>query len=241
MYQGQRIRLITIDLDDTLWPCAPAIQDAEKVLYDWLSARAPRLTQAHDPISLREHRRKLMLQRPEIAHDVTAVRQIALRELMHQFDYPSALADQAMALFQRQRNRVEPYPDAVPALAQLRQRYRLVSLTNGNAEVQHTPLRGLFHCSLSAADAGACKPDPALFELAMDWAGVTAYQTVHVGDDPLLDVDAARRVGLSAIWVNRAGMNWPPDLEPPWCEVSDLSELPCWLDDRARDRSINAL
>ena len=110
MYQGQRIRLITIDLDDTLWPCAPAIQDAEKVLYDWLSARAPRLTQAHDPISLREHRRKLMLQRPEIAHDVTAVRQIALRELMHQFDYPSALADQAMALFQRQRNRVEPYP-----------------------------------------------------------------------------------------------------------------------------------
>lgn len=230
MQQDQRIRLITIDLDDTVWPCAPVIGDAEQALYAWLAARTPRLTAAHDAVGLREHRLALMRQRPEIVHDVTAVRLFALRALMEEFDYPVALADEAMALFQQRRNRVRPYDDARPALARLRQRYRLVSLTNGNAEVHNTPLRDVFHRSLTAAEAGAAKPDPALFQLAMEWAGAAPEETLHIGDDPLRDVDAARCIGLRAVWVNRDGLDWPAELPQPEHEVADLRALVRWLD-----------
>ena len=233
MHSGQRIRLITIDLDDTVWPCAPVIRDAEQALYAWLVARTPRLTSVHDADSLREQRLALMRQRPEIAHDVTKVRLFALRALMDDFDYPAALADEAMVLFQQRRNRVQPYNDVRPALTRLRARYQLVSLTNGNAEVQDTPLRDLFHRSLSAAEAGAAKPDPALFQLAMDWADATAEETLHIGDDPLRDVDAARRVGLHAVWVNSNALRWPADLAPPEYQVSDLLALARWLDGEA--------
>ena len=51
-----RFRLITLDLDDTVWPCEPVIRAAELAMLDWLAGRAPRLTQAHDRVSLREHR-----------------------------------------------------------------------------------------------------------------------------------------------------------------------------------------
>jgi putative hydrolase of the HAD superfamily len=230
MHQGQRIRLITIDLDDTLWPCAPVIRDAEQALYAWLAAQAPRLTAVHDADSLRTHRVALMRERPEIAHDVTAVRLTALRALIEQFDYPARLADEAMVLFQRRRNRVTPYADVPPVLARLRERYRLVSVTNGNAEVHNTPLSDAFHRSLTAAEAGAAKPDPALFRMAMDWAGAGSDETLHIGDDPLRDVEAARRHGLRAVWVNRDGLPWPDDLAPPELEVRDLHALARWLD-----------
>lgn len=230
MHEGQRIRLITIDLDDTLWPCAPVIREAEEALYAWLASRAPRLTAVHDADSLRLHRVALMRERPDIAHDVTAVRLAALRALMERFDYPARLADEAMVLFQQRRNRVTPYADVSPVLARLRERCRLVSVTNGNAEVRNTPLSDAFDRSLTAAEAGAAKPDPALFKLAMAWAGVDVDETLHLGDDPLRDVEAARTLGLRAVWVNRNGATWPEMLAPPELEVTDLYGLARWLD-----------
>jgi FMN hydrolase / 5-amino-6-(5-phospho-D-ribitylamino)uracil phosphatase len=229
---GAAPRLITIDLDDTVWPCAPVIQAAEAALIAWLSDQAPRLVERFDPAALRDHRRRLMLARPEIAHDVTAVRLLSLRVLLEELEYDIALADTAMDLFRRHRNRVEPYADVPAVLARLRQRHCLVALTNGNADLAETPLRDAFHRALTAAEAGAAKPDPAMFRLAMDWAGVGPDATLHVGDDPVRDVEAARRLGIAAVWVNRTAQAWPEELAPPSLEVSDLHGLDHWLEAR---------
>lgn len=229
------LRLITIDLDDTVWPCAPVIRAAEEAQYAWLAASAPRLAERFDQEALRAHRLALMAQRPELAHDVTAVRRESLRRLLAEHDYDPEHADAAMALFRDWRNRVEPYADSAPALRLLRERQPVVALTNGNAELHQTPLHGLFHHALTAADAGAAKPHPAMFEQAMAWAGANAAETLHVGDDPVRDVEAAQRIGIAAVWVNRTGLGWPEELPPPVLEVTDLHALVAWLD-RAADR-----
>jgi putative hydrolase of the HAD superfamily len=230
MNQRPSYRLLTIDLDDTLWPCRLTIQRAEEALYGWLAERAPRLAEAHDHASLREHRRVLARAQPAIAHDLTVVRHASLGTLLAAFGYAPSLADEAMDVFLDHRNRVEPYPEVPPVLRRLAPRYRLVSVTNGNSDVARTPLAGLFHRSLTAAGVGAAKPDPALFEGALDWAGLDATQAVHVGDDPRLDVEAARRIGMQAVWVNRSGQTWPEDLAPPVVEVTDLNGLIGWLE-----------
>jgi putative hydrolase of the HAD superfamily len=222
-------RLLTIDLDDTLWPCAPTLQKAEVELFAWLERFAPKLTVACDQEGMRRHRRELMAGRPRIAHDITAVRLRSLRDLLSDHGYDAGLADEAMALFLEHRNRVEPYDDVIPVLRALRGKHRLVSLTNGNADVSCTPLRGLFDCSLSAADVGAQKPDPALFLGALKWGGVPPEQALHLGDDPHLDVQAARSLGMQAVWVNRSGRSWPGELDPPQAEVRNLAELQRWL------------
>ncbi len=223
------VRLITIDLDDTLWPCAPVIQAAEAAVYAWLAERTPGLTDRFDTGGLRTHRRELMLARPDIAHDLTAVRRLSLRALLGELGYDLALADEAVEVFRRHRNRVEPFADVPDVLARLRPRHRLVAVTNGNAEVQATPLRDAFHHSVTAAEAGAAKPDPAVFELAMRWAGTAPAETLHLGDDPLRDIEAARRIGIGAVWVNRNGQLWPKDLPRPLLEVRDLVDLEAWL------------
>ena len=218
-------RLLTIDLDDTLWPCAPVISAAEQALYDWLRVVAPRLADVHDPASLREQRRQLMIGSPGLAHDLTRVRRESLSVLLTGLGYRETLADEAVELFRRHRNRVEPYAEVRTALTRLSKHYLLVSLTNGNAEVDRTPLCGLFHLSLCAADVGAAKPDPAIFRHALEWAGVDARQCLHVGDDPVRDVEAACRFGIDTAWVNRRDSSWPEDIEPPTFEVNGLDEL----------------
>lgn len=223
-------RLITFDLDDTLWPCASVIQAAEEAVHRWLTAQAPRLAEAHDIVSLRQQRRELMEREPAITHDLGRVRHRSLAELLDAFGYPADLADDAMSLFMVHRNRVEPYADVLPTLRRLTERYLLVSLTNGNADVEATPLRGVFQFSITAAEVGAAKPDPALFRRALDLAGCAPSDCLHLGDDPWLDVEAARRLGLGTVWVNRTARRWPDELAPPDRTVTSLRELDAWLD-----------
>jgi FMN hydrolase / 5-amino-6-(5-phospho-D-ribitylamino)uracil phosphatase len=83
-----QVELITLDLDDTLWPCLPAIIEAEAAVYAWLQQRCPGLTRAHDIESLREHRREVRQRWADIAHDITAVRVASLTELLQESGCP---------------------------------------------------------------------------------------------------------------------------------------------------------
>ncbi len=216
MLQG--IRLITFDLDDCLWPCRPVIRRAEQVVYDWLAEHAPRVTQEMTLEQMWAHRRAFMQAHPELVHDLTLVRLRTLQEVMARHGYPASLAEEATAVFREARNRVEPFPDVIPVLRALRERFLLVSVTNGNAQVEKTPLARLFHLDLTSAGVGAAKPDPAIFRAAARWAGVAPGEMLHLGDDPVRDVQAARQAGLRAAWVRRdPEAEWPlPESPPPW-------------------------
>ncbi len=223
------IALITIDLDETVWPCAAVIEQAEQELLGWLQQQACRLTQSHDLDSLHAHRRLVIQDRPEIAHDITAVRMTSLRLLLEEFGYAPELAEEAMEVFLAARNRVSPFPDVYPVLQTLARMYCIASITNGNADVQRTSLGRCFDFSLNAALVGAPKPAPDMFQHAIKQAGVEPDQAIHIGDDPLLDIEAARQVGMGTVWVNRADARWPEEVPPPQATVHNFYQLAAWL------------
>ncbi len=67
-----RIRAISIDLDDTLWPIWPTIERAEAMLASWLSQHAPATARLYaTPGALREARNHLQTLRPDLAHDLS--------------------------------------------------------------------------------------------------------------------------------------------------------------------------
>jgi putative hydrolase of the HAD superfamily len=218
-------RLITFDLDDTLWPCAPVIRAAEQVLFDWLTRQAPGVAAAHDIDSLRRHRLALAQARPELGHDFTALRLQQLRDLLAEFGHDPGLAETGSALFRAARNRVDPFPDVRPVLLRLRQEHVLVSVTNGNAQVEHTPLADCFHHNLTAAGVGAAKPDPAMLHAACELVGVAPRQAWHVGDDPERDVAPARTIGMRSVWLRRDRRPWPAHLPPADLQLHDLHGL----------------
>jgi len=220
-----KVRLISFDLDDTLWPCHTVIRAAEAECYDWLDREAPRLTSRYTQEQLREHRMATGRQHPEIAHDLTEVRLRSLAALLDEAGYREDLARLASDVFRAARNRVTPYADVIEALARLRESYTLISVTNGNSQIESTPLHGSFDHSLTAAEVGAARPHPAIFHAASRSSGISLDAFLHVGDDPLRDVQAARQLGLPAVWVNRYRREWPDTLEPADLEVGDIAEL----------------
>ena len=202
------IRVISFDLDDTLWPCRPVIQRAEQQLYDWLAEHAPAIPANYSIQAMRDLRLVFQRANPDIAHDLTQVRQRSLQQLLDIHGYSRSLGAQGTALFREARNEVTPYPDVLPVLERLSSRYKLVSVTNGNAEIDKTPLSNIFHRSFTAAEVGAARPDPALFQAVLDWSEMTPGAVLHVGDDPARDVEPARRLGLRTAWIQRGQGQW---------------------------------
>lgn len=216
---------VCLDLDDTLWAVGPAIERAEQALVAWLEQHCPRVTGMHDLDSMRRLRSRVAEECPQMRHDLTFLRRQALLRHAREAGYPEEVADRAFEVFYAARNQVEPFPDVVPALARLQRRYRLTSLSNGNADLAVIGLGHYFEVSVAARDAGAAKPDPKIFQALLARTGLAAAQVVYVGDDPHADVEGARRAGLHAVWVDRFGRAWPEGLEPPAHTVKDLAGL----------------
>src|SRR5580704_14529902 len=196
-------RVISLDLDDTLWPVAPVIAAAEAALQEWLQERYPRTMHGHSVGSMRALRAKIAAQFPEQSHDLTFLRRRALAAQFTGAGYAESACEEALEVFLAARNRVEFYDDVRPALERLKARYRLFALSNGNADLQRCGLAQLFDGHITARIAGAAKPDARIFTRLLDEAGVCAGDVLHIGDDPLADVAGAMRAGLQAIWLNR--------------------------------------
>jgi putative hydrolase of the HAD superfamily len=67
-------------------------------------------------------------------------------------------------------------------------------------------LQGVDHLFAAVAISGklgVAKPDPAIFQWALQEAGADPAATVHVGDQPVNDVAAARAVGLIPVLIDR--------------------------------------
>ncbi len=219
------IRVISFDLDDTLWPCRPVIQRAEALLYLWLAEHAPAIPADYSIEAMREHRLAYVREHPEVAYDLTKVRQGSLQQLMDIYAYPEWLASQGTMLFGEARNKVTPYPDVLPVLAGLYSRYQLVSVTNGNAEIDKTPLSEHFHRSFTAAEVGAARPDPALFQAVLEWSGVVPEVILHIGDDQFMDVESARSLGMRTVWMQRGHRQWPSVDAVADAVIKDLHQL----------------
>ena len=231
-YRGARpIRAITLDLDDTLWPCEPTMQRAERVAHEWLAARAPEVIAPWTIGRLRERRMAIRAARPELQYDFLAIRRLALQEAFRDSGSDDAQSAEIIAgtldRFQAARNEVELYPEVLACLERLSRRYRVASLSNGNACLVQIGLDHLFHATVSAHLHGTSKPDPALFHIACRELGCAPEEVVHLGDDIELDVRGARGAGLHAVWLNRASHPWPGDDAP--VTVSDLEAFERWL------------
>lgn len=199
------IRALSIDLDDTLWPIWPTIERAERRLHAWLTDHAPATAQRHDVAALRAVRDEVERSRPELAHDFSAIRRESLRLALVAAGDDPGLAEPAFELFFAERQKVDLFDDVLPALERLARRFPLLALTNGNAKLETVGLSGYFSGCLSAREFGVGKPDVRIFGEACRRLGEPAHAVLHVGDDPWLDVEGARKAGQPTAWVRRAG------------------------------------
>jgi FMN hydrolase / 5-amino-6-(5-phospho-D-ribitylamino)uracil phosphatase len=225
MLDPRKIRAITLDLDDTLWPIWPTIERAEKTLHEWLTVHAPMTAALFScPAALREIRSEMTTARPDLKHDMSALRRESIRLALYRAGENPLLADTAFDVFFAERQRVILFDDALPALEFLSSRFPLVAVTNGNADLQRIGLAPFFRASISAREFGIGKPDPRIFHAAAGAVDLVPEQVLHIGDDATLDALGALNAGMQAAWLNRGDAPWPHALEPH-VTVEHLGEL----------------
>jgi putative hydrolase of the HAD superfamily len=221
----REVQAIIFDLDDTLWEVGPVIVRAEHAMLAFLAERYPRVLERHTLDSMRDVRARMAIEYPAMRHDFTWLRLESLRYHARDSGYPDGMADEAFAVFYRARNEVALYDDVRPALERLHGRYRLFAVSNGNADLAAIGIAGYFEHALAAREAGMLKPDPRIFALLLERAGLDAARALHVGDDAVADVEGARRAGVRPVWLNRSGDRWPVAASPPPLTVRTLLEL----------------
>ena len=236
MTKPTRPKAILFDLDDTLWPIAPVIVQAEITLHAWLAQHAPGVARRFSIDTLRLHRLDLLARQPELRLDLGALRRAGLLSAFEQAGEDCAKVDAAMVHFFAARNAVTPYADVLPGLLHLKDSMLIGTISNGNADLEAIGLAHHFKVSLAAGQFGSAKPDPAIFHAACRALGVAPHEAVYVGDDLLLDVAGAQRAGLRAVWLRREGACAQPQTDirnireiRPDAICATLAELLEWL------------
>lgn len=219
------VSVVSFDLDDTFWDCAPAIERAERVLYDWMQKATPRITVVHDPQSLLRFRADFRKANPQLAGCVTAMRVQGLQALLAEFDYDESLVQDGFDLFYRARSDVTLYAGVTQLLESLADRYRLAAITNGNADLGFIGIEGYFDKVLAANLEVKAKPAADMFDQCCSHFDIEPENLLHVGDNQVTDILGAMDAGAQSLWFNQFRLPWQHKTALPHYEAQDIGQV----------------
>lgn len=129
----------------------------------------------------------------------------------------------------RKRNPVL-YEESLKVLADLKEHYQLLLLTNGSPSLQQlkleiTPEIAPFFDDIIVSGAfGKGKPDPSIFNHALSKFNLSADEVLMVGDNLMTDILGAEKAGIRSVWINRE-QKTPHKTVIPAYEIQHLEEL----------------
>jgi 2-haloacid dehalogenase len=218
------------DYDALSFDCYGTLIDWEDGLHGGLikvaslSPKAPdadTLLETYGEVEARTERENPGLRYPEVI-----ARSIVATGAAHGIGVPERLAAEIGGSVPEWR----AFPDSEEALGRLKQRYRLIILSNVDRESFAGSNRRLgveFDAVLTAEDIGSYKPDPRNFEALLarsEEMGIAKDRLLHVAQSLFHDHVPARAAGLATVWIDRrAGKEGggatpiPQDVpEPDW-------------------------
>ena len=196
------IRLITFDLDETLWGGVEVVRRAETEMIHWVAAKVPEFRTRYQTRAA-DIRAATLVKRPRIHYDFNKIRLAVVEDILKECGLEPRdaceIATAALCIFHGHRNQIKITQDAVALLRRLHKQYILASVSNGTSEVFRSPLKEFFELSVYARNMGTCKPDPAMFEVVLSHTKTLPEQAIHIGDHPIEDLAVAKQLGMHAI------------------------------------------
>lgn len=218
------------------------MQSATQGLMDYLTGKGFKLDA---PVFLDEFKRRLeeyYIQREAEFIEYTTAR--ILRDMLASLGYaeatPELLAPALEKLYAVSQAHWKPEPDALPTLKTLKDaglRLAVISNAGDDTDVQtlvnNAGLRPYLDFALSSAACGIRKPNPRIFEIALEHWALPRAAVVMVGDTLGADILGAHNAGLTSVWLTRRA-DTPAnhdhlDTIKPDATIATLAELPAKL------------
>jgi putative hydrolase of the HAD superfamily len=211
------LRAIFFDLDDTLYDHAFAHAHATRsgkavdaalrdVSFDHYDSRACAILEEIHPSVVAG----------DLTFDAARLRRYEL--LADEFGGNRSLAGtQAAAHITAYRTAERAVPGAHELLTALKHGGYALFIVSNNIRIEQEGklarlgLDHFFDALIVSGDHSFAKPDPRLFAVALQVAGVSAAQATHVGDSYANDIAGAQAAGIRAVWLNRSRQPVPKD------------------------------
>jgi len=216
-----RYKMILLDIDDTIFDFQAGNRNAVGELMAELGLSSPTVFDEYQAIN---HACWEALERGEMTQEILHVerfrRFLASKE---RDDDPKTVADRFAQLLGQQ---AIPLPGAEKLVKTLAEKVPVVILTNGitviqKARLAKSPLSRYFSRVVISQEVGASKPDPRIFEIALD--GVSPSDALMIGDSAASDVLGANRAGIDVCWFNPKGKSLPEGVHAEY-EAKTLEE-----------------
>jgi 2-haloacid dehalogenase len=151
--------------------------------------------------------------------DLEAARRVAAEADISDADAVRSLAASAQ--------RLEPWPDSVPALDRIASQFPVVGLSNASHSAltrinAHAGLR--WHQVLSAEDAHSYKPHPDVYRLAITNAGCSPDRLLMVAAHAW-DLRGAQAIGMRTAYIERSVRDPPSAKDSFGLDVKSLNDL----------------
>ncbi len=202
------IKAISFDGDGTLWDFEKLMRQSLHHVLSELENIEPEIASMLSIDRMVEIRNRVATELKGKVTNLEAIRLEAFRSTLKDVNKPNdALAAHLNDVYLKHRfEDVELFDDVLPALKTLQRRYGIGLLSNGNGYPERTGLPGVFQFVVFSQDYDFEKPDPRIFQVALEKAGCSKEQLLHVGDSLTSDVEGARNAGIKCVWLNRSGV-----------------------------------
>jgi putative hydrolase of the HAD superfamily len=222
---------LSFDLDDTLYQNEEVIDAAEQAQFDVICELIPEAAKVGMPF-WSALKWQVAKQRPEVAHDVTEWRYEVIRQgLAHFGALNNENLEQVFNQFYLARSNFTVPKLTFDVLEQLKQRFTLVTVTNGNADIERIGL-GDYFAGYYRAGLNNCKmkPYPDMLVKVMQDFSVDPHQILHLGDNVGSDIQASINAKVPNFWFNPDRKRYPSGHVLPDAEYTCLSDLLQLLD-----------
>lgn len=149
---------------------------------------------------------------------------------LQEIENPDAGAELSRVFASERRKLQRLMPDVIEVLGELQKSYRLGLVTNGEPDLQREKLAwsglgGFFSAVVVSGELGIGKPEPGIFQAALEGLGIGAGEAVMVGNSLRRDVAGASGAGLKTVWLEVPGSEEYDEVTPD-ASIRRLSELP---------------
>lgn len=220
------LRAILFDLDNTLFPWDPCDERgraaAYSVLQQAIDVSFDRFMQLH--IAARDHLKQQLHGQASNHNRVLFFKYITDR--LDGKPHPALILEMHAQYWDAFFKNIQPHPDAIRVLSQLGETHKLALVSNHITQPQlekitHLGFTPYFDAIITSEEVGVEKPDPRIFQLALDRLVATPDEAVMIGDHPRGDIEGAHLAGLRTIFMTE----YTPGEPAPECADAVASQL----------------
>ena len=194
----KKIKLLSFDLDNTLYDNRPVIKRAEDKNKQYLAQEFARQHIAFNFERFIEIRNELMLLKNQSAHsenweleNLTYLRKKVLEQFCQPLKNSAEITEKALQIFLKYRSQVKVPIEILQLLKQLKPHFHLVSVSNGNCDPYQTSMGTYLQKHYAPQHGFRAKPHQQMLQVIKQEFDLTPENILHIGDQVETDGKAA--------------------------------------------------